>query len=671
MSDALPLISLNTLNAARLSSLSESSQLRTQEITARVVDSGERPSDGQYEVTLEADGRQFKVVSDQPLPKDAELKLQLLIASQKSPEKAQPDSSSPRDAVRSQAQQASKDTLTKETLPKEIDAKQTAVSDSAARELIKETVKQIRVIAIDSSKTEQSGKITPALHANQSAKIESNHSEADIAANLKRLAALLQQSEQKGQPLNLAKDISTQDLKQWLAQKLPLILIQPDRTNTTTALYEKGNHTALQSAASTSLQDPLMATNGRNTSLLRLLPTIQQLLNKPDVPSAVKQQINQYLAQLTSATEATGSQQQINNSGLNYEAKLTKLLLQVAQGVNQPTKTLTDSGSATQTTNSATNSAAPQTASSLFRQLWQQGSATSAPSTAAPFTTAATPTSSTPAASLSESQAKTAEAGTQASRAGIDTSGNQSVSDLLAATKQKLESALATATSKITGNSDSTVFSTSLSLMSDQLQQLQNSDQKAVLSKSLQLWLNQINATRAANNEPAQNLQQLSANLQERLPEGFRLLQGALAQIELEQSQRLQQSQDQWQLNIPLLVRQDQQLSEVRMQIFKEQPEDDKTEQKKQKQRWRIHLHFDLKQLGPLDVEVDMTLPKMAATFWSTQASTLAELQKQLQPLRSKLAQLGVDVETLNARHGLLAETQRNHIQTSLVDLHT
>ena len=264
-----------------------------------------------------------------------------------------------------------------------------------------------------------------------------------------------------------------------------------------------------------------------------------------------------------------------------------------------------------------------------------------------------------------------AGAGTQPARAGIDTSGNQSVSDLLAATKQKLESVLATATSKITGNSDSTVFSTSLGLMSDQLQQLQNSDQKAVLSKSLQLWLNQINATRAANNEPVQNLQQLGANLQERLPEGFRLLQGALAQIELEQSQRLQQSQDQWQLNIPLLVRQDQQLSEVRMRIFKEHPEDDKTEQKKQKQRWRIHLHFDLKQLGPLDVEVDMTLPKMAATFWSTQASTLAELQKQLQPLRSKLAQLGVDVETLNARHGRLAETQRNQIQTSLVDLHT
>lgn len=637
MSDALPLISLKTLNAARLNSHSESSSLRTQEVAARVVDSGERSANGQYKVTLETGGRQFTVLNDQPLPKDAELKLQLVIASQKSPERAPAGSDNPRDAAINQNQQAARE-IAKE-----------AVKETT-QETTKETIRQIRLIAVDDNddnKAEQSGKTAPTLQVSQSTHSQANNSDTDIAANLKRLAALLQSGSQ-GKTLNLAKDISTQDLKQWLAQKLPLALNPPGNgkvfaqgvTQTTTALYETTSHGAIRSATSASQQHLSTVNSSHNTSLLRLLPTIQQLLNKPDVPSAVKQQVNQYLEQLTSATQANGSQQQIKNSGLSYEAKLTKLLIQAAQGLNKPANTALPLATP-QTV--APKTATSQTAATLFSQLWQQHRK-----------------------SANTSTADSSQANQQAS-----STVNTSVTNLLAATKQKLESALATASGKITGNSDSTVFATSLSLISDQLQQLQNSDQKAVLSKSLLLWLNQINATRAANNEPAHNLQQLSANLLERLPEGFRLLQGALAQIELEQSQRLQQPQDQWQLNIPLLVRQDQQLSEVRMQIFKEPSEDDKAEQKKHKQRWRIHLHFDLNQLGPLDVEVDMTLPKMAATFWSTQASTLAALQQQLQPLRSKLSRLGVEVETLNARHGRLAETQRNQIQTSLVDLHT
>lgn len=652
MSDALPLISLNALNAARLSSQPESPQLRVQAITARVVKGDERPIDGQYKITLEADGRQFKVLSEQPLPKDAELKLQLLIASQKSSKVTETGD----DNLRSQTQQTAREFAPSEKTEAKNTARETAARETAARE----TIKQIRVIAVDGSKTQQTITNTPLLNAHQSAQTASNHSNADIAANLKRLAALLLQSEQKGQPLKLARDLNTQDLKQWLAQKLPLTLHHAGEASTTATLYEKGNPSNSQPDISANTQAGTTQSN-RTTPLLRLLPTITQLLNKPDVPLDVKQQINQYLTQLTSATKAHGSLQQIQNSGLSYEAKLTKLLVQVAQEVNQPAKTAADSGVAAQPVKSATS----QSAATLFRQLWQQGSAT--------VGTSATTVSSTTDASQTDSQSSAA--GTQATRTDglqrADTSVSQSVSDLLTATKQKLESAVTTATAKVTGNSDSTVFSNSLSLMSDQLQQLQSSDQKAVLSKSLQMWLNQINATRTANNEPTQNLQQLGATLQERLPEGFRLLQGALAQIELEQSQRLQQSQDQWQLNIPLLVRQDQQLSEVRMQIFKEQSGEEKTDQKERKQRWRIHLHFDLTQLGPLDVEVDMTLPKMAATFWSTQAATLAELSKHLQPLRSKLSQLGVEVETLNARHGRLAEAQRNQIQTSLVDLHT
>ena len=107
------------------------------------------------------------------------------------------------------------------------------------------------------------------------------------------------------------------------------------------------------------------------------------------------------------------------------------------------------------------------------------------------------------------------------------------------------------------------------------------------------------------------------------------------------------------------------------MQLFKEAEEQNNDESSQQKIRWRIHLHFDLQHLGPMDVEVDMRIPRMAATFWSTNSETLAELHSALAPLRSKLSQLGVEVDTLNARHGRLPEKQRNQIHTSLVDLHT
>jgi flagellar hook-length control protein FliK len=82
-----------------------------------------------------------------------------------------------------------------------------------------------------------------------------------------------------------------------------------------------------------------------------------------------------------------------------------------------------------------------------------------------------------------------------------------------------------------------------------------------------------------------------------------------------------------------------------------------------------VHLHFELQQLGPLDVEVNMAMPRVSATFWSETQSTLAALQPALQPLQQSLRSQGVEVDVLSARYGRLPERQHNQIQTSLVDL--
>ena len=613
MSDALPLISRNVLQVAGLTSNNGQGNLRLEQADAKVVsvnkevdttNSGNPKT--RYEATLEIQGRPVKVLSEQPLAKDSLLKLQLVIS-------------------------------------------RPQVTDESANS--GEIVQQIRVLQVilPTDKNLASNTQTASLSLPQPQNQAT--APADIAARLKQLSQLLKQipepAKNTSQMLTAEKSPSPAQLKSWLAQKLPLADLRPTQPAITnnpvnaSTVYQK---TASSTAPVATTPDATPATNAQNKTLILL----EQLLAKPNIPVDVKQQLQQYLAQLQSATKHQGSQQQIQNSGLSLEAKLVKLLLQIAQG--QPEKTAAPQHqsqhqpqSQRQLAQTPVSEAENKTAASVFKQLWQQATVSN--------------TASQRATTGSEAVSKTKP--------------ESSISEILKVTKNKLESSLSQAAAKITGNSEATSFQHSLTQLSEQLALLQGNDQKAVLSKSLQLWLQQINTARSASNEAPHTLQQLAGNLQERLPEGFRLLQSALAHIELEQLQRLQQGNDQWQLNIPLLVRQDQQLQEVRMQLFKESEEQGQDDPGRKKIRWRIHLHFDLNNLGPLDVEVDMRMPKMAVTFWSTHSTTLAEIQTTLPPLRSKLSQLGVEVETLTARHGRLPEKQRNQIHTSLVDLHT
>jgi hypothetical protein len=89
------------------------------------------------------------------------------------------------------------------------------------------------------------------------------------------------------------------------------------------------------------------------------------------------------------------------------------------------------------------------------------------------------------------------------------------------------------------------------------------------------------------------------------------------------------------------------------------------------KHRWQITLHFDLSGLGPLDIELDLCLPSVSATFWSERSDTLASLNQALQPLRQTLTELGADVGELKARHGQKPASDQPIVRHSLVDLHT
>ena len=167
-----------------------------------------------------------------------------------------------------------------------------------------------------------------------------------------------------------------------------------------------------------------------------------------------------------------------------------------------------------------------------------------------------------------------------------------------------------------------------------------------------------------ANTDPSNTARQIELRT-----ETFRLIQTALSQIEHEQV-RLTQNSDQFQ--IPLLWRDGQQLQQALMDVRQDNDSQNHSNDKADKKhRWQITLHFDLSGLGPLDIELDLCLPSVSATFWSERSDTLASLNQVLQPLRQTLTELGADVGELKARHGQKPASDQPIVRHSLVDLHT
>jgi hypothetical protein len=167
-----------------------------------------------------------------------------------------------------------------------------------------------------------------------------------------------------------------------------------------------------------------------------------------------------------------------------------------------------------------------------------------------------------------------------------------------------------------------------------------------------------------ANTDPSNTARQIELRT-----ETFRLIQTALSQIEHEQV-RLTQNSDQFQ--IPLLWRDGQQLQQALMDVRQDNDSQNHSNDKADKKhRWQITLHFDLSGLGPLDIELDLCLPSVSATFWSERSDTLASLNQALQPLRQTLTELGADVGELKARHGQKPASDQPIVRHSLVDLHT
>ncbi|WP_376866981.1 flagellar hook-length control protein FliK [Bacterioplanoides pacificum] len=606
MSESLPLITANTLKAARLSSsASERVQApsRTEEVSARVITSqttsrsGDHSKGTHYQLTVELNGRRLTLESEYPLPPESRLKLAIDINNN-----------------RTSGEQVS-------------------------------AVRVLEIIPPPSDKAVINSQTTSTSHSNTAGD--------DTAVLLQRIARLLHHTTRQttdGPPAGhqTATDQPTQtQINRWLAQKLPLLQQRPGKAAANaTALYQAPARQHINANTSNANTTNANTTNANTTNVTaistsygsspdtsaqpRLLPLLQQLLAS-ELPDKVRQPLQQLLHNPPQPDTPGGARAQINNSGLTFENKLVSGLLQLA--------------------NNNDNNSQPAQAQSLLNRLWQAPipAKDSATTLQPPQTAAAKPAT-------------------------------QGISALLLATRQRLEQSLKQASSDPAESPADTEQAALTRLPSSAantlLSGLLQHDHKAVLSRSLQLWLAQLNQTQvkasSQTGTSSTGTSPVSSSDPAGLPNGVRLLQTALAQIEVEQIQRLQQPEQQWQINLPLLVRHDGVLQEVRLHLQRQQQDDEHPQRDTKKvTQWRLHLHFDLPRLGPLDVAVDMRLPQLSATFWSETRTTLASLNSALQPLHSRLSQMGVEVDSLAARYGRLPETQHNQIHTGLVDCHT
>ncbi len=385
---------------------------------------------------------------------------------------------------------------------------------------------------------------------------------------------------------------------------------------------------------------PTAAQVGSATHSARLLSSsasaLQQLLQQPELPASVRQPLQQWLnhlPQIAHLQHPTALRESVLNSGLMYENQVMTLL---QSALTQPASGISGTGTP--------NSAVSSDSSSLFRTLWAKAGMPQAAEHLQTLKAALQAAGNIPDSSSGAAPASSAYALTAA----------------LQATRERPESA-AEAPAPVISNS-----------LLQQIEHLLHSDSKAAMGKALLAWLQVIAQHHGRDGQvaaPRELPLSLPAGLRDNLPEGFRLLHSTLAQLEVDQAQRLQNGGDN-SLSIPLYFRDDQQPREIRLQLQKEETSSSDNEQKKTI-RWRLKLHFELQQLGPLDVELDMALPQLTATFWSEQQDTLVQLQRSLQPLRSRLQQVGAEVSELCARHGRLPETSRNSIRQSLVDVHS
>lgn len=484
-------------------------------------------------------------------------------------------------------------------------------------------------------------------------------------------------------------------LSEWISSRIPVLLrgnnqdsqaLQSNAQKTNTAAKPQSVTANLQAPMSNQTNSSSMSSKiealyqSPSTQALPKMPSISQALSAlianiqklPEPAQAPLRNWVESLPQKLAINQGDTLKSQVQNSGQFFENRLTSQLLSLTTAQAQKAFEASIKTTATQQA-SLTDSLEPQKATNEALAPRKEPLSPSADkpllNSAIINKEAGSTTKLSSSANLfqllwgrlkPEQLNSTGSTGSARSALESFTTGEASLSakQVLTSVKEKLEGLANLGFKQATPNWAST---------------LQQGDLKLALAQSLIKTL-QFNAQQGfISGQDAQQAMAgripININPASLLNETQQLLQQTLAQLEVDQHQQI--NDDRPTHNAQLYFRDNQQLQQVQIELLEKEGEEQEENGKKKVRQWRIRLHFELEKLGELGVEINLSPPRAAASFWSTQSHTLKALQSAIAPLRARLQHQGVDVSDLQVRHGHLPEKTQNSIQQQLIDIHT
>lgn len=153
-------------------------------------------------------------------------------------------------------------------------------------------------------------------------------------------------------------------------------------------------------------------------------------------------------------------------------------------------------------------------------------------------------------------------------------------------------------------------------------------------------------------------------------------LAGALNRIQFQQLNSLYQAQtastetttiQTWQMELPFLSSQNQ-IDSVQLRIDEEKAKDDNNDESGKRSKWKLALTFDLEELGPIFIQVNLTPPTISSTIWAEKQATLRLINQETHNLSASFAELGLTVEEITCRQGQ-PNMKKTRLDQQIVDI--
>ncbi|VXC34061.1 conserved hypothetical protein [Pseudomonas sp. 8Z] len=167
-----------------------------------------------------------------------------------------------------------------------------------------------------------------------------------------------------------------------------------------------------------------------------------------------------------------------------------------------------------------------------------------------------------------------------------------------------------------------------------------------------------------------QNMEEGEADLEALL----KLAAAAISRLQTHQLSSLAQTQvdtngnlvTTWQLELPMRHQQDILPLQVKLQREESNAKPDKSEHREP--LWRIDLAFDLPHLGPLQVRAQLLRGSLSSQLWAERADTTALINAELNHLRERLQNAGLEVGELACNQGMPPQGPKTSLEQRWVD---